>query len=94
MVKLLQYVGQGIFYALLMVVMGYFSTSPAYTHLPPDETVIKLSFRHAGQHIGECRERTPEEIAQLPSYERKGGAKVCPRERSNVTVELELDGKR
>jgi len=45
MVKPLQYIGQGLFYALLMGVIGYFSSFPTYTHLPPDETLIKLSFQ-------------------------------------------------
>lgn len=94
MVKPLQYVGQGVFYALFMVVLGYFSTSPAYTHLLPDETLIKLSFRTAGQHVGACHELTPEEVAKLPEYQRKGGTTVCPRERADVVVELEMDGKR
>jgi len=94
MVKPLQYIGQGVVYALLMGVIGYFSTLPKYTHLQPDETLIKVSFRHAGQHVGECRERTPEEIAKLPPYKRKGADnKICPRGRSDVIVELELDGK-
>src|SRR4030065_46928 len=93
MVKPMQYIGQGLFYALFFGVIGYFSTFPAYTHLPPDETLIKLSFRHAGQHVGECRERSPEEVAQLPSYQRKGGTTVCPRGRADVVVELEMDGK-
>lgn len=93
MSKPLQYVGQGLTYALFAAVIGFFSTSPVYTHLPPDETLIKLSFRHAGQHVGECRERTPEEMAKLPEYQRKGGAKVCPRGRADVIVELEMDGK-
>ena len=53
MTKPLQYIGQGMFYALFMGVIGYFSTFPTYTHLQPDETLIKLSFRHAGQRIGE-----------------------------------------
>jgi hypothetical protein len=94
MAKPLQYISQGLFYALFMGVIGYFSTLPPYTHLPPDETLIKLSFRHAGQHVGECRERTPEELAKMPEYQRKGGTKVCPRGRSDVVVELEMDGKR
>lgn len=92
--KPLQYMGQGLFYALLMGVIGYFSVLPKYTHLAADETLIKLSFKHAGQHVGECRERTQEEMDKLPVYQRKGGAKVCPRGRSDVVVELELDGKR
>jgi len=93
MSKALHYIGQGLFYALFMGVIGYFSTLPKYTHLQPDETLIKLSFRHAGQHVGECRERTPEELAKLPEYQRKGGSTVCPRERADVVVELEMDGK-
>lgn len=91
--KSLQYVGQGLFYAVFITLIGYFSTSPVYTHLAPDETLIKLSFRHAGQLKGECRELTVEEIAKLPSYKRKG-TKECPRERANVVVELEMDGER
>lgn len=93
MAKPLQYIGQGAVYALFMGVLGYFSTFPQYTHLPPDETLIKMSFRHAGEHIGECHERSAEEMANLPAYKRKGGSQVCSRERSNVVVELELDGK-
>lgn len=92
MAKPLQYIGQGLFYALFIGVIGYFSTSPAYTHLPPDESLIKLSFSHAGQHKGACRERTPEELAKLPMYQRKVTT-VCPRERVDVVVELEMDGK-
>jgi len=92
MPKPLQYVGQGLFYLLFVAVIGFFSSSPAYTHLPPDETLIKLSFSHAGQHKGACRERTPEELAKLPPYQRKVTT-ICPRERSDVVVELEMDGK-
>lgn len=92
MAKPLQYMGQGLVYALFMGAIGYFSTSPAYTHLSPDEALIKLSFSHAGQHIGACRQRTPEEIAKLPMTQRKVTT-ICPRERENVVVELEMDGK-
>jgi len=92
MAKPMQYIGQGLFYVLFMGVIGYFSTSPAYTHLPPDESLIKLSFSHAGQHKGACRQLTPEEIAKLPMYQRKATT-VCPRERDNVIIELEMDGK-
>ena len=92
MTKPIQYLGQGVFYAVFVAVIGYFSTSPVYTHLQPDETLIKLSFKHAGQLKGECRERTAEEIAKLPADKRKGTME-CPRERANVVVELEMDGK-
>ncbi|MDO8312347.1 MAG: hypothetical protein Q7T25_10430 [Sideroxyarcus sp.] len=92
MTKPLQYMAQGLFYAAFAAVIGFFSTYPEYTHLPPDETLIKLSFRHAGQLKGECRELTLEELAKLPAYKRKG-TKECPRERADVVVELEMDGK-
>lgn len=92
MTKVFQYVGQGLIYAIFASFIGFFSTYPAYTHLPPDETLIKLSFRHAGQLIGACRERTPEELAKLPNYQRQG-TMICPRERSDVVVNLEMDGK-
>jgi hypothetical protein len=92
MAKPMQYIGQGLFYALFMGVISYFSTSPSYIHLPPDEALIKLSFSHAGHPKGACRERTPEEIAKLPMYQRKVTT-ICPRERDNVVVELDMDGK-
>ena len=93
MAKPLQYIGQGLFYALFFGVIVYFSTWPTYTYLQHDETLIKLSFGHAGQLKEPCRERTPEEIAQLPMYQRKATT-ICPsRERADVVVELELDGK-
>lgn len=92
MAKPVKYIFQGLFYAVFMGAIGFFSTSPAYTHMPPDETLIKLSFSHAGQRKGACRERTPEEIAQLPMAQRKV-TMVCPRERIDVIVELEMDGK-
>lgn len=92
MSKPLQYISQGLFYALFMGVIGYLSTYPTYTYMQPDETVIKLSFMHAGQRKGACHERTPEEIAKMPAFQRKATT-VCPRERSNVVVELDLDGK-
>ena len=91
--KPLQYAGQGLFYALFFGVIGYFSTWPTYTYLQPDETLIKLSFGHAGQLKEACRERTPEELAKLPMYQRKVTT-ICPsRERADVVVELEMDGK-
>ena len=93
MTNIVKYLAQALVYGLFMVIIAYFSTNPAYTHLAPDETLIKLSFRHAGQHVGECRERSAEELAKMPAYQRKGGSTVCPRGRSDVVVELEMDGK-
>lgn len=87
----LQYLGQGIAYALFGVVVGYFSTSPEYVHLPPDYALVKLSFSHGAQHKKPCRDRTDEELAKLPKHMRV--RKDCPRERADVVMELEMDGK-
>lgn len=92
MTKPIQYAGQAIFYALFMGVLGYFSSFPVYTHLPADETLLKLSLSHAGQIKGACHERTAEELAKLAMHNRKMTTQ-CPRERNNVVVELEMDGK-
>ena len=87
----LRYLGQGVAYAAFAVTLGYFSTSPGYQQLPPDYALIKLSFSHAAQRKQPCRERTPEELSRLPRNMRI--AKDCPRERSNVIVEMDMDGQ-
>ena len=93
MTKPLQYVFQGLFYAVFMGAIGYFATYPEYTYMQPDETLIKLSFGHAGKLKQACRERTEKELAKLPAYQRKSTV-ICPsRERADVVVELEMDGK-
>lgn len=88
----LRFVAQALLYVPFMALVGYFSTSPAYRHLGADLALIRLSFSHAGQRVGECRQRTPEELAKLPPNMR--APLVCPRERSPVTVELDMDGQR
>ncbi|HXY05272.1 MAG TPA: hypothetical protein VEI05_01895 [Burkholderiaceae bacterium] len=88
---MLRYVGQGLAYALFALVLGYFSTSPAYQQLPADYALIKLSFSHAAQRKQPCRERSAEELAKLPRNMRI--PMDCPRERSNVVVEMDMDGQ-
>lgn len=82
--------GQVLLYALFALAIGVFSHWPPYRHLGADEALIKLSLVHTGKPVGECRERTAEELAALPPNMR--AATVCPRERSPVTVELDIDG--
>jgi len=89
--KAASYALQAICYAAFMAVVGYFSTSPAYEHLPPGTAVVKLSFQHAGQRKEACRERSAEELAKLAPNMR--AASVCPRERAPVTVDVRMDGK-
>lgn len=83
--------GQALFYGLFAVIIGYFSTAPKYQHLPPDQSLIKLSFSHHGQPVAECRKRTAEELAKLAPNMR--APMECVRERSPVKVQIELDGK-
>jgi hypothetical protein len=79
-------------YAAFAAFIGYFSSSPPYRQLAPDRAVVKLSLVHAGERKQECRERGAEELAKLAPNMR---AKLdCPRERSDVSVEVEMDGSR
>jgi hypothetical protein len=89
--SLANYVAQGLLYALFALVVGYFSTSPAYRYLGDDEGLLRLSFKHPGKIKAECRKRTPEELAKLPPQLRTEAD--CPRERSPVRVRVELDGQ-
>lgn len=91
MSRLVQVIGQLIAYSLFALVVGYFATRPAYTHLGPGKAVIKLSFSHAGAHIEECRQLTQEELNRLPPNMRR--PVDCPRARVPLLVEVELDGK-
>jgi hypothetical protein len=91
MIKVTRFIGQFIAYALFALVVGYFATQPAYTHLDPDKALIKLSFSHAGAHREECRQLTQEELNRLPPNMRR--PMDCPRERRPLLVELELDGE-
>ncbi|MGQ0577997.1 MAG: hypothetical protein ACT4PQ_03690 [Betaproteobacteria bacterium] len=87
-----RFLGQAVLYGLFALAIGYFSTAPAYIHLAPGEALLKLSFSHGAQRLGECRDRSDEELAKLPPNMRI--RKVCPRERAPVIVELMLDGAR
>ncbi len=84
-----RYIGQAVLYGLFLLFIGYFSNSPEYVHLQPDLATIKLSLRHPGERLGECRIRSAEEMAELALNMRI--PEVCPRERSALLLELELD---
>ncbi|MGH6952991.1 MAG: hypothetical protein ACREGL_02345 [Alphaproteobacteria bacterium] len=90
MTKLLRYAGQAGVYLLVAVAFGYLSDSPSYTHFPPDQALITLSFSHGGKPAGPCRRLSADEIAKLPPNMRR--PMDCPRERLPVRVELALDG--
>lgn len=90
MTRVMQWVGQAIVYTGMAVWLGYFANLPVYVHLPPDKALIKLSVIHGGDRKGGCRERTAEELAELPPNMRN--PLDCPRERLPVRIEILLDG--
>ncbi len=86
----LRYALQALAYAAFAAILGYFSTSPAYRLRADNEAVLKLSFTHAARLAHACRERSEGELARLaPNMRLKMD---CPRERSVLRVELEMDG--
>ena len=85
------WLGQAALYALFALFIGVFSGWPPYRHLASDQALIKLSFSHTGKPVSDCHSQSTEELAKLPPNMR---APVrCPRERSPVVVELDIDGK-
>ena len=82
--------GQVLLYAAFALAIGVFSHWPVYRHLGDDQALIKLSFTHTGQPAGDCRTLSAEELAKLPPNMR--APVKCPRERSPVTVEVDIDG--
>lgn len=87
----LRVVFQLLLYVPLMLLIGYFSSYPRFTQVPPGEALVRLSIVHGAQRLRECRERTPEELAKLAPNMR--AAQDCPRERAPLAVELEFDGR-
>lgn len=91
MKKYAVWLGQGILYAALAAVIVVFSRWPVYQNLAADRALIKISISHQGQLLGDCVELTPEELAKLPPNMR--APKSCPRERSPLTIEVDVDGQ-
>jgi hypothetical protein len=89
--KALRIAAQFALYVPLMAILAYFSTEPRFSMVAPDEALVRVSFIHATQRREACRERSAEELAKLAPNMR--AAQDCPRERSPLLVELELDGK-
>ncbi|MFN0183574.1 MAG: hypothetical protein ACKVQR_07110 [Aquabacterium sp.] len=84
--------GQLLLYGLFALGIGVFSQWPPYRPLAEGQALIKVSFVRVGKPVGDCRQRSAEELARLPPTMR--APEVCPRERSPVTVELDIDGRR
>lgn len=87
-----RYLAQAAAYATFVGVVGLLAPGPVYRHLAPDLATIKLSLRHAGELVADCRERSAEELAQLPPNMR--ALRDCPRERSSLQLELRVNDER
>lgn len=82
--------GQVLLYAAFAAAIGVLSHWPRYQHLAPGLALVKLSITHQGERLGDCIEQTPAELAELPPNMR--APTRCPRERSPVTIEVDIDG--
>ena len=78
--NIFRYLAQAALYLPFMVLIGYFSSQPAFEQLGGNEALIRLSLTHAAQRVAECRQRTPEELAKLPPNMR--APLDCKRERA------------
>jgi hypothetical protein len=74
----------------LCLAIAVVSAWPQWRSLPQDTALLRLSFTHGGDRSASCRERTPEELAELPPNMRR--KTVCDRRRPPVYVELEING--
>lgn len=84
--------GQLALYVLFALAIGVFSRWPTYRHLGATDALVKLSFTHAGKPVGDCKPLAPEQLAKLPPNMR--APLQCPRERSPVLVQVDIDGER
>jgi hypothetical protein len=91
MKQALRIAAQLALYVPLMALIGYFSTEPRFAVIGEDEALVRLSFIHAAERKAPCRSRSAEELAKLPPNMR--APLDCPRERSPLLVELEVDGE-
>jgi hypothetical protein len=88
----LAWLGQALLYGAFALAIGVFSHWPTYRHLGVDQALVKVSFSQQGKPVAECRAASAEELAKLPPNMR--APRVCPRERSPITIEVDLDGAR
>jgi hypothetical protein len=90
MKRALTWTGQALLYGAFALAIGVFSGWPSYRPLPAGQALLKVSFIHHGQRIAPCRPFTAEELAKLAPNMRT--PMKCERERSAVTIEVDLDG--
>lgn len=67
-------------------VVGLLSVWPRFEMVETEKAILTVTFSHAAQRVGECRQLTQEELNKLPPNMRKPSD--CPRERHPVRIEL------
>jgi hypothetical protein len=87
----MKYAGQVFAYLVFAAFVGVFSVWPDIRLLQPSEAIVSLTFSHAGQRVGECRQLTQQEMNELPPNMRRPSD--CPRERHPVFVRFSANGK-
>lgn len=85
------FAGQGLFFVAVAAAVGVLSSRPVYHEIPAGEAQIKLALQHGGARAEDCRRLSADELARLPTNERRPN--TCSRERLPVVVELSLDGR-
>jgi len=83
--------GQVVVFAAIAAFIGYFAAHPVYRQVPEDEAQIKLALQHGGARVEDCRRLTAEELAKLPTAERRPN--TCSRGRLPLVIELSVDGR-
>ncbi len=78
----------GLVMLAVSLATAWLSAAPDWRSLPRDTALLRLSFTHSGERT--CRDRTPQELAELPPNMRL--KQLCDRRRPPVYVELEIDG--
>lgn len=89
--RIFDWAGQALLYGCFAVALAVFSRWPVYQPLADDMAQIKVSFIHHGARLSDCRPYTAEELAKLAPNMRR--ATKCERERSPVSIEVDLDGR-
>ena len=88
---MLKYALQPLFYAGAALAVGALASWPRYHQVPQGAAQIKLAFNHSGKRIEDCRRVPTDELAKLPSNQRR--VRNCSRERLPVFIQLAIDGK-
>jgi hypothetical protein len=81
-----KWVSEILAWVAFSAVVGLLSVWPRYEMVDPGAAMVTVTFSHAAQRVGECRQLSQDELNKLPPNMRKPAD--CPRERHPVRLEL------